>query len=148
MGSDLRYALRTLRPSPGFAAVAILSLALGIGANTAIFSIVDGAVLHPIPFSDPDRLVALYQTSAYGDRNTISYPNFLDWQRHNHVFEELAAWRTDTFMLNGHGQVEHLVGMMASANLFSALHVQPLVGRTFRGTTLDQVARTSDYASG
>ena len=125
--------------------MAILTLALGIGANTAIFSVVDGALLHPIPFSDPDRLVALYQTSAYGERNTISYPNFLDWQRHNHVFEDLAAWRTDTFMLTGHGQVEHLVGMMASANLFSALHVQPLVGRTFEPTRIDPAALGSPW---
>jgi predicted permease len=129
---DLRYAIRALQKSPTFAATAILTLALGIGANTAIFSIVDGALLHPIPFPDPDRLVALYSTSAYSNRNAISYLNFLDWQRQNRTFEELAAWRTDTFTLTGRGQAEHLVGVMVSANLFSTLRVPPLFGRTFR----------------
>ena len=115
-----------LRPDRHF------TLALGIGANTAIFSVVDGALLHPIPFPNPDRLVAVYGTSTYGDRNGISYPNVLDWQRQNQTFEDLAAWRLDTFTLTGRGRAEHLVGVMVSANLFSALQVHAMVGRTFR----------------
>ena len=77
---DFRYALRGLRRAPGFTFAAVLTLALGIGANIGVFSVVDAVVLHPLPFSEPDRLVALYATSAKEDRNSISYANFLDWQ--------------------------------------------------------------------
>jgi predicted permease len=135
MGSviqDLRYALRALRKNPGFTAVAVFTLALGIGANTAIYSVIDGVLLHPIPFPDSDRLVALYQTSLQvGDRNAVSYPNLLDWQRDTHMFEAIAGWRSDLFALTGHGQPENLMGGMVSADFFSVLRVQPLLGRTF-----------------
>jgi len=128
---DMKCAVRGFARNPGFAIVGVLTLALGIGANTAIFSIVDGALLHPVPFPDPARLASLHGTSASGDSNAISYPNFIDWQRQNHSFEALAAWRTDTFTLTGRGRAAHLVGAMVSANLFSTLRVQPLIGRTF-----------------
>jgi putative ABC transport system permease protein len=129
---DVRYASRMLRKSPGFAAVAVLSLALGIGANTAIFSIVDGVLLNPIPYAEPDRLVSIYGTNANGTKNSISYPNFLDWQRDNQTFETLAAWRGGSFSLTGNGDPEFLTGQMVSANFFSVLRVQPLFGRVFR----------------
>jgi predicted permease len=129
---DVRYASRMLRKSPGFAVVAVLSLALGIGANTAIFSIVDGVLLHPIPFTEPDRLVSLYGTNASGTKNSVSYPNLLDWQRDNHTLESLAAWRGSSFLLTGSGDPELLSGQMVSASFFEVLRVQPLVGRAFR----------------
>src|SRR5712691_1150474 len=129
---DVRYASRMLRKSPGFAAVAVLSLSLGIGANTAIFSIVDGVLLHPIPYAEPDRLVSIYGTNANGTRNSISYLNFLDWQRDNQTFEALAAWRGGQLSLTGSGDPEVLSGQMVSANFFAVLRVQPLFGRVFR----------------
>jgi predicted permease len=128
---DLRYAGRMLRKSPGFTTVAVLTLALGIGANTAIFSIVDGVLLNPIPYEQPDRLVSIYGTSANGTKNSISYPNFLDWQRDNQTFETLAAWRGGSFSMTGSGDPEVLTGQMVSANFWAVLRVQPLFGRVF-----------------
>jgi predicted permease len=129
---DLRYALRTLRNSPSFTIVAALTLALGIGANTAIYSVIDGVLLHPIPFPESGRLVSIYQTSLQeGDRNAVAYPNLLDWQHDARAFEAIAGWRGDLFALTGRGQPEQLMGMMVSADFFSVLRVQPLLGRTF-----------------
>lgn len=129
---DVRYAGRMLRKSPSFTTVAVLTLALGIGANTAIFSIVDGVLLNPIPYEQPDRLVSIYGTNANGTKNSISYPNFLDWQRDNQTFETLAAWRGGSFSMTGSGDPEVLTGQMVSANFWAVLRVQPLFGRVFR----------------
>jgi predicted permease len=131
LARDLAYALRGIRRSPGFAAVSIATLALGIGANTAVFSMVDGAVLHPIPFPDADRLVAIYGTSKKATKNAISYQNFLDWQRQTHTFDELAAWRTETFTLSGSGRAEQLAGVMVSSSFFPLLQIPPIAGRVF-----------------
>ena len=90
---DLRYSVRQMRKSPGFATVAILTLALGIGANTAIFSVVNGVLLNPLPFPQPERLVVLFHDKPNFPKGSISYPNFLDWQRENQVFERMAAYR-------------------------------------------------------
>lgn len=128
---DVRFALRGLRKNPGFTAVAVLTLALGIGANTAVFSIVDGVLLNPIPFAEPDRLVSIYGTNASGTKNSISYPNFLDWQRDNRTFEVLAAWRGSSFAFTGSSDPEVLTGQMVAANFFDVLRVQPLFGRVF-----------------
>ena len=129
---DVKYALGQLRRNPGFTVIAIVTLALGIGANTAMFSIVDGVLLNPIPYAEPDRLVSIYGTNANGTKNSISYLNFLDWQRDNKTFETLAAWRGGSFSLTGSGDAEMLSGQMVSANFFTALRVQPLFGRVFR----------------
>ncbi len=128
---DLRYAVRTLRANPGFTCAAVLTLALGIGANTAIYSVIDGVLLHPIPFSEPDRLVALYQKTPTGEENSVSYPNLVDWQQQSQTFEGIAGWLNDLLTLTVHGQPEQLVGMRVSSNFFSVLRVQPLLGRTF-----------------
>src|SRR5579859_5618908 len=93
---DLRYAVRMLVKSPGFTAIAVLTLALGIGANTALFSVVNGVLLSPLPYPQPDRLVALYSRTPNFDESSISYPNFLDWQRQNKTLSDLAAWRSDS----------------------------------------------------
>jgi predicted permease len=128
---DIRYALRTLVKNPGFTVVAVLTLALGIGANTALFSVVNGVLLNPLPFSAPDQLVALYANRVHLERASISYPNFLDWQRENHSFASLAAFRPDDFNLTGAGEAEHIRGEMVSADLFSTLGVKPVIGRSF-----------------
>src|SRR5713101_4730938 len=93
LGQDLRYGIRMLAKNRGFTTVAVLTLALGIGANTAIFSVVNGVLLNPLPYWQPDQLVALYSATAEGDRGISSYPNFLDWAVYNRSFSELAAYR-------------------------------------------------------
>jgi hypothetical protein len=113
---DLRYGLRMLAKSPGFTAVAVLTLALGIGANTALFSVVNGVLLNPFPYPQPDRLVALYSRTPESLRWSIPYPNFLDWVRENHSFSALAGYRADGFDLTGVGEPERLPAEMVSAN--------------------------------
>jgi predicted permease len=134
LAQDVRYAFRTLRKSPGFTTTAIVTLALGIGANTVIFSIVDGVLLNPIPYAEPDRLVAIYGTSRAANelKTSVSYPNLLDWQRENQTFEALAAWRSGDFSLSGQGYPELLKGQGISATFTSVLRVQPVLGRMFR----------------
>jgi putative ABC transport system permease protein len=128
---DLRYGLRTLAKNPGFTIVAVVTLALGIGANSALFSVVNGVLLSPLPFPQPNQLVALYTNRVRFERASISYPNFLDWQRENRSFSSLAAFRPDDFNLTGTGEAEHIRGEMVSADFFSTLGVKPLIGRTF-----------------
>jgi predicted permease len=128
---DLRYAVRILAKAPGFTIIAILTLALGIGANTALFSVVDGVLLNPLPYAQPDSLVALYSRTATFRHSSISYPNFLDWVRDNHSFSGLAAFRTDDFNMTGTGEPERVKVEMVSANFFSLLGVKPVVGRSF-----------------
>jgi predicted permease len=129
---DVRYGLRALSKNPGFAAIAILTLALGIGANTALFSVVNGVLLNPLPFPNADQLLAVYsRTPAIGE-SSVSYLNFLDWQRDNHSFSDLNAFRSDDFNLTGAGEPERLHGHMISADFFSTLGVKPILGRTFR----------------
>src|SRR6266849_6519460 len=108
---DFRFALRTFGRSPGFTFAALLTLALGIGGNTAIFSVIDGALLHPIPFPDSDRLVALYQKTPRDEKNAVSYPNLLDWQRQTQTFEGIAGVRNGSFTLINGGEAERLMGL-------------------------------------
>src|SRR5215471_8363139 len=131
MLKDVRFALRTLRKNPGFTCAAVLTLALGIGANTAIYTVIDNVLLHPIPFTEPDRLVALYQQNPRNDKNSIPYLNLLEWQKQSQTFEGIAGWRSDGFALTGRGAPENLMGLDVSENFFSVLRVQPIVGRTF-----------------
>ncbi|MGC1106331.1 MAG: ABC transporter permease, partial [Candidatus Acidiferrales bacterium] len=135
---DMRYALRMLAKSPGFLAIAILTLALGIGANTALFSVVNGVLLNPLPYPQPEQLAALYSRTTEFSRSSISYPNFLDWQRDNRTFARLAAYRGDNFNLTGTGEPERVRAEMVNADFFPVLGVQPLIGRTF--TTQDDHA--------
>ncbi|HET7215073.1 MAG TPA: ABC transporter permease [Terriglobia bacterium] len=128
---DFRYGLRQLRRSPGFTAVAINTLALGIGANTAIFSVVNGVLLNPLPYPQPERLVALYSRTEQFSRASISYPNFLDWERDNRSFSSLAAYRSDHFSLTGKGEPESVPADMVSATFFPVLGVNPVIGRNF-----------------
>jgi predicted permease len=131
MFQDLRYAVRTLWKSPGFTAIAIIALALGIGANTAMFSIVNGVLLRPIQYPQPERLLKLYTSAPQFHDASVSYPNYLDWQQRSQSFETMAAYRNDTFNLTGQGEPERLRGYMASAVIFNALGFKPFLGRTF-----------------
>jgi predicted permease len=128
---DLQYAVRQMRKSPGFAVVAILTLGLGIGANTTIFSVVNGVLLNPLPYPAPDRLVVLFHSKPNFVKGSISYLNFLDWQRDNRSFDAMAAYRYGNAKLTGAGEPENLSGRMVSAGFFEILGVTPLLGRTF-----------------
>ncbi|HET7131113.1 MAG TPA: ABC transporter permease, partial [Gammaproteobacteria bacterium] len=130
---DVRYAARTLRRSPGFAAITILILALGIGANTAIFSLVSAVLLKPLPFPEPDNLMLLWEdVSSVGGptRTEVTPADFADWRERNHSFEGLAAMESRTYNLVGGGDPEKLAGVRATANLFALLKMPALLGRT------------------
>jgi predicted permease len=130
---DLRYGTRMLRRNPGFAIVAILTLAIGIGANVVIFSIVNGVLLKPLPFRDSGRVVTIWETDANRNvtRGTASAAEFLDWRDMNHVFEELSAWRALYFTITGNGEPEQVWGSQVSGNFFRMLRVSPILGRDF-----------------
>src|SRR5271167_846227 len=128
---NLRYALRQLKKSPGFTAVAILTLALGIGANTAIFSVISGVLLNPLPFPQPNQLVTLSESKPNFDRGSISYPNFRDWQKENHTFSAMAIARAYAFSLTGRGEAEQVNAEFVSSDFFPLLGVKPVIGRTF-----------------
>jgi putative ABC transport system permease protein len=130
---DIRYALRMLRKSPGFALIAIITLALGIGANTAIFSVVDAVLLKPLPYPQPNRIAAVWGThSKMGEsRRTLSYPDFKDLQAQNHVFAHVAVYSDSTTSLTGGGEPLHLYAETVSSDMFSVLGVQPILGRAF-----------------
>ena len=138
---DLRYGARVLARSPVFTLVAILTLALGIGANTALFSIVNGVLLKPLPFPEPDRLVFVSEHTAVFELASISYPNYLDWQRDNRSLEGLAAYRYSAYTLTGPRDSEPLRGDMIGASFFSVLRVQPVLGRLFTSEE-DQLGAT------
>jgi putative ABC transport system permease protein len=131
--ADLRYGLRLLRQAPAFAAIAILALALGIGANTAIFSTLDAVVLRPLPYHDPDRVVMVWEDSSHigFPHNTPAPANYFDWKAQNHVFTDMAAKLGQTRNLTGDGPPEVLRGQAVTANLFPILGVAPLIGRIF-----------------
>src|SRR5215510_15138545 len=130
---DLRFGARMLMKQPGFTLIAALTLALGIGANTAIFSVVNAALLRPLPYSEPDRLVQIWQTNPQANRwgDWVSYPDFRDWRERNTVFEEVGACRTWAFNLTGSDSPESMAGAYVSASLFTVLGVKPILGRTF-----------------
>ena len=131
MVQDVLVGLRMLRKSPGFTAVAVLTLALGIGGNTAIFSIVNDVLLNPLHFPQPDGLVALHESKPNFEKGSISYPNFLDWQKDNRVFSAMALARRYAFSLTGRGDAERVGGEFVSRDFFPLLGVNPILGRTF-----------------
>ena len=128
---DLRYGLRILLRKPGFTVVAVLTLALGIGANTAIFSVVNAVLLRPFPYESPERLVVVQERISERDL-PVSYLNFADWRDQNSVCTSMAAVRTrESFNFTGAGEPERLQGRIVSASFFSTLGVRPIRGRDF-----------------
>ena len=130
---DLRYGFRALRNSPAFTAIAIATLAIGIGANTAIFSFVDGVLLKPLPYREADRIVRVLEKPPGGGRNGISTLNFLDWQKDNTVFEYMAAQSGGSTTLTGNGEPIQLRGARVSPHYFDIFGIQAALGRTFAG---------------
>jgi predicted permease len=128
---DLHHAVRMLLKSPGFAVIAILTLALGIGANTALFSVVNGVLLNPLQYPHSEQLVTVYQKTPGVDQGPVVYLNFLDWQRDVQTFSSMAIYRNEDYNLTGTAQAKRLSGYMISAGFFSTLGVQPILGRTF-----------------
>ena len=128
---DIRFGIRSLLKHPGFTAIALITLALGIGANTSIFSLVNGILLRPLPFKNPEQLVFISERSERLPVMAVSVPNFVDWREQNHVFEQMAAFIDLTYNLTGFEESERLPGRMVTANYFSLLGVKPSRGRTF-----------------
>jgi putative ABC transport system permease protein len=129
---DLRYGVRNLLASRGFAVVAILTLAAGIGVNTAIFSVVDAILLRPLPYPNPDRLVRLYETEAAPGTYPFTGPDFIDWKTQNSTFSDMALYGwPSTMNLAGKGQAEHVAVVPTEANYFALLGAKPALGRTF-----------------
>jgi len=128
---DLRFGLRMLRKSPGFTAVAVLTLGLGIGANTAMFSVMQGVVLAPLQYVNPDRLVMIWENNPRFPRTWVSYPNFRDWQRSARSLQQMAAFRQEGVDFAGPGTPEHLNGKEISSGLFSTLGTELTIGREF-----------------
>jgi predicted permease len=131
MFQDLRLGLRMLLKNPGFTAVVVLTLALGIGANVALFSVVNGVLLNPLPFPHPDQLVTLDQSKPNFDMGAIPYPNFRDLQKENQTFSAMAISRGFGFSLLGAGEAERVTARLVSADFFSVLDVKPALGRGF-----------------
>jgi predicted permease len=130
--TDLRHTFRALRKSPGFTIVVMLTLALGIGANTAIFSIVNGVLLRPLPYENPNQLVSVYWKTREEPEVSFSYPDFLDCQRQTRAFSAMAAYVYENYTLRGKGDPEWLNAERVSADFFPMLNVKPLLGRTIR----------------
>ena len=130
---DLRYGARMLRRNPGFAVVAILTLAIGIGANVMIFSVVNGVLLRPLSFPDSQRIVTIWETDANRGivHGTASAAEFLDWRDMNHSFQDLSGWRALYFTITGNGEPEQVWGSQVTGNFLRTLQVSPILGRDF-----------------
>src|SRR5215475_715714 len=129
---DLRYGLRMLAKKPGFTLVAVVTLALGIGANSAIFSVVNALLLRPLPLEDPDRLIKIWETFQPGGQSGASVPNLKDWREQNTVFNGIAAYQFSSINLSGRENPERLQGTAVSPNFFDVVGVRPRLGRAFQ----------------
>ena len=129
---DIHYGIRGLLKQPVFTAIAVITVALGIGANTAIFSVVNSVLLRPLPYPEPAQLVTLRESNLQsGSQESVTAGNYLDWRAQTKSFESMAAYRYEAFSVTGVDQPERISGVIANSNLFSVLKVQPLLGRTF-----------------
>src|SRR5262245_26971489 len=126
---DLIYGVRMLLKHPGVSAIAVITLALGIGANTAIFSVVNAVLLNPLPYKSPDRLVSLWENVPGHGRWRASPANFFDWKKQNTVFEDVSAFGQNSLTFTGYGEPEQLTGAWVSAGYFGVVGVEPLLGR-------------------
>ena len=129
---DIRFGARLLWSNPGFGAIAILTLALGIGANTVIFSVVNGVLLSPLPYPNPEQLTAIYESKPNFANGSVSYLNFRDWQKTNTTLSAMAVYRDYSFTLTGRGDAEQLAGSFVSSDFLPILGVSPTLGRSFR----------------
>jgi predicted permease len=129
---DLPFGMRMLAKSPGFAAAAILTLGLGIGANTALFSVVNEVLLNPLPYPQPEQLVALAESKPNFETGSISFPNFRDWRKDNHTFSRMGVYREYSFHLTGRGEAEQVKAQFVSSDFLPLLGVKPALGRMFR----------------
>ncbi|MCL4178176.1 MAG: ABC transporter permease [Verrucomicrobia bacterium] len=129
--NDLRFAIRQLGKSPGFAVVAVLTLALGIGANTTMFTAINAILLRPLPYPQPDRLVEILEAARQESPSVVAYPDFLDWQRQTQLFADMAAYQLAAFNLTGADEPERVKGLRITANFFRTLGVKPALGRDF-----------------
>src|SRR3954449_207696 len=130
---DLRYAARMLLKQPGLTAVAVLALGLGIGANSAIFSIVNAVLLKPLPYGDPGKLVIVWQDYRVGGNkeDIHSWPNYVDYRDGNTTFESMAGYADASFNLTGTGEAERIIGASTTASFFDVMRVSPVLGRAF-----------------
>src|SRR5262245_8995813 len=130
---DIRYGIRMLLKSPSVSIVATIALALGIGANTAIFTVVNAVLLKPLPFPEPESLMAVFETDQQRGqlRGSYSYPNYFDLRDQNNVFEHIASYHDSDFIMTGRGEPARLSGGVVTANLFTLLRVSPEFGRNF-----------------
>jgi len=128
---DLRYVLRSLARTPGFFVVTVLTLALGIGATTAIFSVVNGVVLQPLPYPGSERIVQLFQIDKDGNRMSVSEPNFTDWKLETRAFDAMATWRSDMITVNGLNEPVRALSASVTREFFDVLATKPQLGRTF-----------------
>ena len=133
MWRDVKYALRQMKKAPGFAAVVIVTLALGIGANTTVFSVVDAVLLHPLPYAEPQRLAEVLDESSrkHFEREDVSYPDYFDWREQNHSFAQLVSYHDTSFALTGVERAVHVQAQVVSWNLVPLLGVEPELGRGF-----------------
>src|SRR5947207_8878082 len=131
--NDLRFALRQLRKTPGFTFIAVLTLALGIGANTSIFSVIYAVLLQPLPYPEGDRIVILTETDPNQPQISVAYPDYVDWKRDNTVFENIAVSRRESYNLSGlQGRApEQVSGGLVTGNFFNVIGLQPQLGRVF-----------------
>src|ERR1700722_5627548 len=132
LGRDLRFAVRQLRKSPGYSIVVIVTLALGVGANTTVFSVVDAVMLRPLPYAEPQQLVEVASADANSPvpRN-VSYPDFFDWREQNHSFDHLVSYQDNSYTLTGTTRAVHLDAEIVSWDLLQMLGIQPELGRGF-----------------
>ena len=140
--ADIRFAFRMLRKSPGFAVVAVLTLALGIGVNAALFSVVNGVLLNPLPYPSPERLFTVDASKPHFPYGSISYPNFLDWHRLNHCFAFFSVSRSTGYLLTGVGAPEELNAAAVTSDLFPMLGIKPILGRYFTPSE-DEIGRSN-----
>ena len=134
---DLRYGVRTLVERPGFTAVAALTIAIGVGGTTAMFSVVDALLLRPLPYPEPDRLVMVWTRTSGGPASAAAWPEIVDWREQSHSFSDMAAWRGQSVNLTGEGEPERLVGAFVSDRFFPLLGARPALGRTFSAAETD-----------
>ena len=128
---DLRYAVRQFVKAPGLTVVVVVTIALGVGANTALFSVVNGVLLNPLPYPQPEQIVTLHESKPNFETGSISFPNFRDWRKDNHTFSAMAISRGSTWGLTGTGEALQVNGEFVASDFFGILGVNPLLGRTF-----------------